>query len=172
MGERSRLGSITEAGNGRASRHRRAADPALPRVSLVVAIWAPVDAATRPESTFHRAGQSNTVWIILPIVGLFFFFIVGGVLGIVYLAVIRPALRAQQMTPSPDITPPPPGWWLASGGTGIRPSQLGGSVAVTMSPPWSQGRGSDLAFGLSGLEWHSGVEAADAGRPDRTRLPA
>jgi uncharacterized membrane protein YwzB len=61
--------------------------------SLVLALWALIDAATRPESAFKAAGQSKVLWIILPIVGIFLFTFVGGVLGIVYLATIRPKVK-------------------------------------------------------------------------------
>ena len=92
----------------------------FPLVSLVLAIWAIIDAASRPEPAFQRAGQSKVLWIILPIVGLFFFFIVGGILGIVYLAAIRPKVRAQ-MVPAESMAPPPPGWWRASDGNWYPP---------------------------------------------------
>jgi hypothetical protein len=35
----------------------------------------------------------KTLWIVLPIVGMFLFVLVGGVLGIVYLTAIRPKLK-------------------------------------------------------------------------------
>jgi hypothetical protein len=61
--------------------------------SLVAALWALIDAATRPESDFRAAGQSKVLWIVLPIVGIFLFTFGGGVLGIVYLATIRPKVK-------------------------------------------------------------------------------
>ena len=61
--------------------------------SLVLAVWALIDAAVRPESAFRAAGQSKVLWIVLPIVGIFLFTFVGGVLGIVYLAAIRPKVK-------------------------------------------------------------------------------
>ena len=68
----------------------------FPMASLVLAIWALVDASARPTDAFQRADQSKVLWMVLPIVGLLVFFIVGGILGIVYLAVIRPKVKAQQ----------------------------------------------------------------------------
>ena len=64
--------------------------------SLVVALWALIDAAIRPEAAFKAAGQSKVLWIILPIVGIFLFAFIGGILGIVYLASIRPKVKAAQ----------------------------------------------------------------------------
>jgi Protein of unknown function (DUF2516) len=91
----------------------------LPLVSLVFALWALIDAATRPGPAFQAAGQNKVLWIILPIVGLFFFFVVGGILGIVYLAAIRPKIRAHMQ--APGVAAPPPGWWLASDGNWYPP---------------------------------------------------
>ena len=34
-------------------------------------IWAAIDASTYPESAFDAAGTSKTLWIVLPIVGIF-----------------------------------------------------------------------------------------------------
>ena len=49
----------------------------------------------------------------------FFFFIVGGILGIIYLAAIRPKVR-EQMVPAESMAPPPPGWWRAACAAGRR----------------------------------------------------
>ena len=64
--------------------------------SLVVALWALVDAAVRPKMAFEVAGQSKVLWVVLPIVGIFFFSVVGGILGVVYLTAIRPKIRSAQ----------------------------------------------------------------------------
>jgi Protein of unknown function (DUF2516) len=64
--------------------------------SFVISIWALIDAAIRPGTAFKAAGQNKVLWIVLPIVGILLFTIIGGVLGIVYLTVIRPkVVRAQ-----------------------------------------------------------------------------
>lgn len=84
--------------------------------SLVLALWALIDAASQPKGAFQRAGQSKVLWIILPIIGLVLFFIVGGILGIVYLATVRPKVRAQEAIPTNYATPASPGWWMASDG--------------------------------------------------------
>jgi len=63
-------------------------------VSLVLALWALIDASIRPEPAFKAAGQSKVLWIILPIVGILLLLVVGGVLGVIYLAAIRPKVKA------------------------------------------------------------------------------
>jgi hypothetical protein len=65
-------------------------------ISFGLALWALIDAATRPESAFKSARQSKVLWIVLPIVGIFLFAIVGGVLGVVYLFAIRPKVKLAQ----------------------------------------------------------------------------
>ncbi len=65
-------------------------------VCLIVAVWALIDAAIRPGPAFQSAGQRKALWIILPIVGIILFAVIGGVLGAVYLAVIRPKVIAAQ----------------------------------------------------------------------------
>jgi len=88
-------------------------------VSFGLALWASIDAATRPDEAFRRAGQSKVLWIILSIGGAFLLGPVGGVLGIVYLAAIRPKVKEHQEVPGQFYAtppPPPPGWWLASDG--------------------------------------------------------
>jgi len=64
--------------------------------SFVVAVWALIDAAIRPEPAFKAAGQSKVLWIVLPIVGIFLFAFIGGILGIVYLIAIRPKVMLAQ----------------------------------------------------------------------------
>ncbi len=63
--------------------------------AFVVCLWAIVDAALRPRVAFEAAGQNKVLWIVLPIVGLFLG-VIGGVLGIVYLGVIRPKVKSAQ----------------------------------------------------------------------------
>lgn len=65
--------------------------------SFVVTIWALVDAAIRPRAAFDAAGQNKVLWIVLPIVGILFVAVVGGILGVVYLSVIRPKVRSAQL---------------------------------------------------------------------------
>ena len=87
--------------------------------SFGLAIWALIDAASRPDVAFQRAGQSKVLWIILPIVGALLLGPVGGILGLVYLTAIRPKVKVHQEPPGLFYAPspqPPPGWWLASDG--------------------------------------------------------
>ena len=64
--------------------------------SIFIAVWALIDAAIRPTMAFQAAGQNKVLWIILPIIGLFFFGFIGGILGAVYLGVIRPKVKSAQ----------------------------------------------------------------------------
>ena len=62
-------------------------------VTLVLPIWAVVDAASRPSGAFTAAGSSKVLWIVLIIVFWLFTWIVGIVLSVVYLAAIRPRVK-------------------------------------------------------------------------------
>jgi Protein of unknown function (DUF2516) len=62
--------------------------------TLVVPIWAIVDAATRPSGAFAAAGSSKAMWIAIIAVAWVLTGIIGLVLGVVYLANIRPRVRA------------------------------------------------------------------------------
>jgi hypothetical protein len=64
--------------------------------SFGAVVWAVLDAAMRPGTAFRDAGQSKALWIVLPIVGLGLFAVAGGILGVVYLTVIRPKVRLAQ----------------------------------------------------------------------------
>ena len=63
-------------------------------VFLVLPIWALVDAISRPAGAFKAAGSSKGMWIALIVVFSLLTGIVGVVLSIVYLASIRPRVRA------------------------------------------------------------------------------
>ena len=67
-------------------------------VTLVLPIWALVVSISRPTGAFTAAGSSKGMWIALIVVFWLFTGIVGVVLSIVYLASIRPRVRAV-MTP-------------------------------------------------------------------------
>ena len=69
-------------------------------VHLVICIWALVDAASRPSAAFAAANSSKTLWIALIVVLWIFTGIVGLILAIVYLASIRPRVRAVQLPKS------------------------------------------------------------------------
>jgi hypothetical protein len=62
--------------------------------TLVVPIWAIVDAASRPSAAFTVAGSSKAMWIAIIAVAWVLTGIVGLILGAVYLGNIRPRVRA------------------------------------------------------------------------------
>jgi hypothetical protein len=63
-------------------------------VVLVVPIWAIFDAISRPTAAFVAAGSSKGFWITL-IAGFWFLTgIIGVILAVVYLASIRPRVKA------------------------------------------------------------------------------
>jgi hypothetical protein len=63
-------------------------------VALVIPIWALVDSISRPSGAFTAAGSSKGLWIALIVLFWLFTGIIGVVLSIVYLASIRPRVRA------------------------------------------------------------------------------
>lgn len=63
-------------------------------IGLGICIWAIVDAASRPTGAFSAAGSSKAMWIALIAVFYLLTGIIGTVLAIVYLASIRPRVRA------------------------------------------------------------------------------
>jgi len=63
-------------------------------VGLAVTIWALADAISRPTGAFAAAGSNKALWITLIIVFWLLTGIVGPILAVVYLASIRPRVRA------------------------------------------------------------------------------
>jgi len=63
-------------------------------VALVIPIWALVDSISRPSGAFAAAGSSKGMWIALIVLFWLFTGIIGVILSIVYLASIRPRVRA------------------------------------------------------------------------------
>ena len=63
-------------------------------VTLVIPIWALIDSISRPTGAFAAAGSSKGMWITLIVLFWLFTGIVGVVLSIVYLASIRPRVKA------------------------------------------------------------------------------
>jgi hypothetical protein len=63
-------------------------------VTLVIPIWALVDSIARPSSAFSAADSSKGMWVALIAITWLLTGIVGLVLSIVYLASIRPRVRA------------------------------------------------------------------------------
>ena len=84
---------------------------------LVLPVWAAIDAGGRPAWAFERAGTNKTLWIVLPIVGIFVCGLVGIVSGIIWwsaFASIRPkVVTATSGGNSPSMPPPvnPAGWY-------------------------------------------------------------
>ena len=54
-----------------------------------VCVWAAIDAASQTESAFEAAGTSKTLWIVLPIVGVFDCFM-GIIVAILWFATDKP----------------------------------------------------------------------------------
>lgn len=84
---------------------------------FIFPVWAAVDAAGKPESAFERAGTSKTLWIVLPIVGIFVCGFVGIISGIIWFASTRPKVISAMSNgdPANQVTfdgsrrvPPPP----------------------------------------------------------------
>ncbi|HEY7916942.1 MAG TPA: DUF2516 family protein [Acidimicrobiales bacterium] len=63
-------------------------------VSLGVGIWAIADAISRPAGAFAAAGSSKGLWIALIVLAWIFTGPLGLILAIVYLASIRPRVKA------------------------------------------------------------------------------
>jgi hypothetical protein len=63
-------------------------------IGLVVPIWAIVDAISRPSGAFTAAGSSKAMWIALIAVFWLLTGVIGLILACVYLASIRPRVRA------------------------------------------------------------------------------
>jgi hypothetical protein len=63
-------------------------------VGIVLPAWAVIDAASRPAGAFVAAGSNKGMWIALILVLWFLTGILGLVLSIVYLAAIRPRVKA------------------------------------------------------------------------------
>ena len=61
---------------------------------LLVPIWAIADAASRPTGAFVAAGSSKALWITLIVVFWLVTGVVGFVLACVYLASVRPRVKA------------------------------------------------------------------------------
>jgi len=57
-------------------------------------LWAIVDALSRPSGAFKAAGSSKGMWVALILVFWLLTGLIGVVLAVVYLAAIRPRVRA------------------------------------------------------------------------------
>ncbi len=61
---------------------------------FVVPLWAVIDAASRPSGAFAAAGSSKALWISLIVVFWLITGLIGLILACVYLASIRPRVKA------------------------------------------------------------------------------
>jgi membrane protease YdiL (CAAX protease family) len=59
-------------------------------VPIVLGIWTAIDASRLPDFAFERAGTSKTLWIVLPIVGMFLCGIVTIVAAIMWFTSYKP----------------------------------------------------------------------------------
>ena len=114
-------------------------------VSLVFAIFVIVDMARRPAWQWARAGSNKSMWLVLEIVTLVLVGVVSIVVGILYLAIVRPKLAAAERQGGPGWSPTPQQWpgqpspWGAQpwGGTPHpgTPPPGGGPPAYPGQPP-------------------------------------
>jgi len=72
-------------------------------LGLAVTLWAIIDAASTPASTFRDAGSSKTFWI--SVISILYVLTVypGIISAIVYLSIIRVRLRRQLADPEPSL---------------------------------------------------------------------
>jgi hypothetical protein len=63
-------------------------------LAFAVTIWAVADAISRPSRAFAAAGSNKAMWITLILVFWLLTGIIGPILAVVYLASIRPRVRA------------------------------------------------------------------------------
>lgn len=61
-------------------------------VPLILAIIVVIDAASRPREVWDATGQSQTLWIVLPLVLLFACGVGSLIASLVYLVSVRPKL--------------------------------------------------------------------------------
>ena len=79
---------------------------------LVLGIWTAVDAGSQPDWSFTRANTTKTLWIVLPLVTMFFCGPVAIVVGVMWFASTKPrVLAAAASGPGPGAFPggPPAG---------------------------------------------------------------
>ena len=70
-------------------------------------IWTAIDASSHPEWAFEAAGTSKTLWIVLPLVGIFVCF-VGIVAALMWFLSFRSRVVAAERPGSPGVPPPAP----------------------------------------------------------------
>jgi hypothetical protein len=60
----------------------------------VLAIWVAIDASGKPDWAFERVGQNKTLWIVLPLVGIFLCGLLTIGAAIMWFASVRPKVVA------------------------------------------------------------------------------
>jgi len=65
-------------------------------VALAVSIWGIADAASKSTEAFSAAGSSRKMWMMLLVFFTLALDVIGVILAIVYLALVRPRVRAVQ----------------------------------------------------------------------------
>ena len=68
-------------------------------VPATIVLWGLIDAATEPAVAWERVGQSQTIWIVLLVVGLLLSWL-GMILSIYYLVSVRPKLKLASSRPA------------------------------------------------------------------------
>jgi len=72
-------------------------------LGLAVTLWAIIDAASTPSSTFRDAGSSKTFWIFAISI-LYCLTVYPGIISaIIYLSIIRVRLRRPHANPEPPL---------------------------------------------------------------------
>ncbi|HUC37466.1 MAG TPA: DUF2516 family protein [Acidimicrobiales bacterium] len=64
--------------------------------ALAISIWAIADAASKSSEAFRAAGSSRKKWMMVLVFFTIALDVIGVVLAIVYLALVRPRVRAVQ----------------------------------------------------------------------------
>jgi hypothetical protein len=100
-------------------------------VSLVFAIFVVADMARRPGWQWAQARSNKAMWLTLEIVCLLLFGIVSILVGILYLAMVRPRLVAAERGPG---GPWQGGGWPSAGGWPGQPGYPGGPPPA--GPSW------------------------------------
>jgi len=64
--------------------------------ALAISIWAIADAASKPSEAFRAAGSSRKKWMMVLVFFTIALDVIGVVLAMLYLATVRPKVRAVQ----------------------------------------------------------------------------
>jgi hypothetical protein len=131
-------------------------------------IWVAIDAGSKPPWAFDRIGQNKTLWVVLPLVGIFLCGIVTIAMAIMWFASIRPKVISAPSGSSPR-APATPQWNV---GPPRQPAVLHSDVAtppLQVPAQWSADplRRHELRY-WNGAAWTEHV--SDAGVPSTDSL--